>query len=254
MTYIVGRKDYQQELDYLNSVLKGIAESAKQCDEREKSFAKQFKIDDETKFGRYVNPIYSISDTTKDNIKGISERIVSWIIKRWHKELCPNVKLEENKIVDFRKNNMLFVDIRSVMDKFEVVYIRNAIQLSLDNILKESKKLVRYKWDKNLQNVTSEVSHILKGKRVQLHRYNDGYGNFDETIYFQPEVQALLKLANIVLHEENPVLVTDDTHLMDFKWFKNGRLDVICNNEDDAKQLAEVLINGFNKKQKFKVM
>lgn len=44
--------------------------------------------------------------------------------------------------------------------------------------------------------------------------------------------------------------VDDSMQLFDLRHFQNGRLDLKFNSEDDARRVAEVLINGFTKSKK----
>jgi len=267
--YLIGNREFEQELkdvDRLMGDMRAIGELANVALE---SSRKAFEIPERDERGfeqKYSNPLYDFQHAINDAREKGPQQLADYLVKRWTRLLVPNIKTSLNEILsdctiktkDGRGNRadneeyereMSCYDLEKgfeakwLMQLFKKKYINNAVELSLEAILTEAKHLIpNITWERK-----TTVKDILDKRTLKLH-LRIGYGNTANGS--ESQLSALVKLSLIVLKNENPVIVTDNTVPFDpFNWrsFKNGSLTAKFHTEEDAQKVAEVLINGFPK-------
>lgn len=266
--YVVGHREFEQELKDIDGLISDMRVIAEFADIALESSAKTFGLEnkkdaDGYDLNYYKNPLYEFHKEIHNKREDSMVRIAKFAIERWTKLLVPNIKTSLEEVIeqaqikdaDGYKREMWERDLKPgfkaewLMDLFKKKYIGDAVRLSQEEILKMARKLVYRIQLPNYELRDAIVADILNKQTLKLQKHMTGYG---ESLEREETVIGMVKLARIVIQGENPVTVNADIRLFDYKNFKNGRFDAKFNSEEDAKAVAEVLINGFPQADKKK--
>jgi len=208
-----------------------------------------FNIGEDTynkdKFDKYSNPFY---DRFEETIRKIRDSMISFIIRLFHQKYV-NVPLLNSELDTFlnkdeygnKEINIDFEGLQAYIDKTE----ENREDLAKRALLKDALNLIPHKltrgehWD---DKIAFKLDGILKNKKLQL------WCGYSYTFPNKSHIPSMLKLINVILNNKLYADVGEIDSLIYLKYFKNGRLDIDFDKEEDAKKVAEYLVKNQNEK------
>ncbi len=262
--YVVGYRNFESEIEGLKSIVEGINKIKDEAILLNKKSAEilEIKPDKEYPDNFYESPLYHLENKIKDIAGEALEKLAAQAFHRWINLLFPNsgatlddllrditIEYEEHFLHGGpckRERTMLSHDLRDgldpkwLFDLFVKKYVGNAKEISEAHLLSMAKGFLPHQFtgEPAIQVKDILFGNILRFQNVHEERWSSSY---------RAQNIALTKLARVILRNENIITVDDSVNLFGVKHFKNGRYDVIFDSEEDARKVAEVLINGFPK-------
>lgn len=254
--YFVGNRDFEKEMSDIDCLIKTMEATESYADGAFKISGEIFgipdKLDENGFQNKYKNPLY----TFQNHVHGEKEKgivnLAENLIRRWQKMIVPNVDVSLSKMLESvkvkdeddsrKKREMRTTDLEKgfkagwLMELFKNMYVANAKRLSEEDLLDCARGLLPYR----VKEDKGPISEILFQKVIRVR----AYGNSSE---LGESIEAVNKIARVILRDENVISVDNEIAVLDWREFKNGRLDLKFNSEEDARKVAEVLINGFPK-------
>jgi len=162
-------------------------------------------------------------------VEDIIEQIRKLIRKRVFNVLCnkkiPNININFNELFEDYESD-LNLNLKEIIQEVEKLE-KDKERLSLESIKNKARELMPH-------NVNVDV--VLQKKWLMLYSYYDS-SNYNDRI------MAFIKLVRIVLENQNPSIVTSEKHLDNCYYtnYKNGKLKVTFETEEQAKKVFEAL-------------
>lgn len=205
----------------------------------------------------YLNPVARFTDKFHDTLVELKREIVSTVLEKLRNELTPNITIKEDI---FQEAVKVSFDIFKVKEKFYEQYVKRNDELSLKEIKEKAKKLVPSFWESYNRRET-KVEDILFGNALRLKKYVSDYGwqgHHSYSVSDYSDIISLVKLSKVILLRIEPSKVTANFNysyrdeeifnkvmvcqgVESYKIYKNGRLDVFCKSEEEARKVAEAL-------------
>ncbi len=238
-------KMINQEIDFIEKQYKVILSIENDLNKSEKSFKDHFKLSKKDEYQRRdnLNPFrYNESLEALGEIRDKFIRSIIFLIE----EKYPNLQIESKDLDNCIKSTKnkhgykiksLEIDFSKVKQKVSKI-INNADIDSQKEMLKQSLNLVPYSLKKvNYDEYRDFTKEELLNKRT-LKLYC--YCSYDFGKY---KIAPFLKLVSVLLYNEIPSKAKP-CEKVNYKSFKNGRLDITFNTEYDAIKIAEYLVKN----------
>ena len=234
-------------LEKLEEYWKQLEEILDKIQELHEKFMKEFSVDK-------IESIFYPITREKIHYKKILDILARLVIRATTSSLNININVSEikEKLKEFK-------DIQKVVEYINDKYIKHADEIAFNQILERARKLLP---------LNPSIEQILKGNKLILRHYCNLRDPAPYLGDFLNSATALEELAIIVLKQERPSTVHPCYDIFNTYWnldpqtitekkqlppgnpiravklYKNGRVDFWFETPEDARKVAEVLING----------